>query len=190
MIAEARRQFELAWSLTELHLAALVDDDFFWEPTNLCWTVRQDEAGVWRPDWADTEPDPAPVPDGRVADLAHRLLVDDDDRLSDRHFAPRSVRDQLARGWGSRGVAPSRPGHTMAEAVGGHDRAGSGGGLGVSVGGRRRAHDRRHRPMGDRRAHEKRRRTRTTPHAPRGGSLNTLRRSVIRASDPGPGPHP
>ena len=62
MIAEARRQFELAWSLTELHLAALVEDDFFWEPTNLCWTVRQDEAGVWRPDWADTEPDPPPVP--------------------------------------------------------------------------------------------------------------------------------
>ena len=62
MIAEARRQFELAWSLTELHLAALVDEDFFWEPTTLCWTVRHDDAGGWQPDWADAEPDPVPVP--------------------------------------------------------------------------------------------------------------------------------
>ncbi|NVN51855.1 DinB family protein [Mycolicibacterium hippocampi] len=62
MIVEARRQFELAWSLAELHLAALVDEDFLWEPASLCWTVRQDEAGVWRPDWAETEPDPIPVP--------------------------------------------------------------------------------------------------------------------------------
>ena len=62
MIVEARRQFELAWSLAELHLEALVDEDFLWEPASLCWTVRQDEAGVWRPDWAEVEPDPIPVP--------------------------------------------------------------------------------------------------------------------------------
>ncbi|WP_137149361.1 DinB family protein [Mycolicibacterium sp. CR10] len=62
MIAGARSQFELAWSLAELHLAALVEDDFLWEPAALCWTVRQDDAGVWRPDWAEVEPDPVPVP--------------------------------------------------------------------------------------------------------------------------------
>jgi len=28
----------------------------------LCWTVRPDAVGVWRPDWSDTEPDPIPVP--------------------------------------------------------------------------------------------------------------------------------
>lgn len=62
MIAEARGQFELAWSLAELHLAALVEDDFHWAPANLCWAVRQDDAGMWRPDWAEVEPDPVPVP--------------------------------------------------------------------------------------------------------------------------------
>ena len=62
MIDEARRQFELAWSLAELHLAALVEEDFLWEPADVCWTVRRDDAGVWRPDWAETEPEPVPVP--------------------------------------------------------------------------------------------------------------------------------
>lgn len=55
-------QFDLAWALADLHLSALVDDDFLWQPAPLCWTVRPDVAGVWRPDSADTEPDPIPVP--------------------------------------------------------------------------------------------------------------------------------
>ncbi|HET6734828.1 DinB family protein [Mycobacterium sp.] len=55
-------QFDLAWALADLHLSALVDDDFMWEPAPLCWTVRPDADGVWRPDWADYEPDPLPVP--------------------------------------------------------------------------------------------------------------------------------
>jgi DinB superfamily len=55
-------QFDLAWALADLHLSALVEGDFLWEPATLCWTVRPDGAGVWRPDWADAEPDPIPVP--------------------------------------------------------------------------------------------------------------------------------
>jgi DinB superfamily len=55
-------QFDLAWALADLHLSALADDDFLWEPAPLCWTVRPDAAGLWRPDWADAEPDPIPVP--------------------------------------------------------------------------------------------------------------------------------
>ncbi|MBO0676314.1 DinB family protein [Mycolicibacterium sp. S2-37] len=55
-------QFELAWALADLHLSALVAEDFLWEPGPLVWTVRPDAAGVWRVDWADTEPDPIPVP--------------------------------------------------------------------------------------------------------------------------------
>lgn len=62
MLDEVRRQFELAWALTELHLDALAEDDFLWEPAPLCWTVRRDAAGRWRPDFADVEPDPVPVP--------------------------------------------------------------------------------------------------------------------------------
>lgn len=55
-------QFDLVWALADLHLSALTDDDFGWEPAESVWTVRPDAAGVWRPDWADEEPDPIPVP--------------------------------------------------------------------------------------------------------------------------------
>lgn len=55
-------QFDLAWALADIHLSALTDDDFLWKPAPLTWTVRLDDAGTWRPDWADSEPDPIPVP--------------------------------------------------------------------------------------------------------------------------------
>lgn len=55
-------QFDLAWALADLHLSALTEDDFLWAPGPLVWTVRPDAAGLWWPDWADTEPDPIPVP--------------------------------------------------------------------------------------------------------------------------------
>ncbi|MFE5571697.1 DinB family protein [Amycolatopsis japonica] len=54
----SRWQFDLTWSLFEYHLADLTSEDFFWEPTSHCWTIRPDGT----PDWADTEPDPVPVP--------------------------------------------------------------------------------------------------------------------------------
>ncbi|KAF4405843.1 DinB family protein [Streptomyces lycii] len=57
-----RRQFDLTWALFEYHLDRLEPGDFLWEPGPLCWTVRPDTDGVWRPDWADHEPDPVPVP--------------------------------------------------------------------------------------------------------------------------------
>ena len=52
-----RWQFDLNWALFEDHLDRLTPDDFLWEPVGLVWTVR--DGG---PDWADTEPDPVPVP--------------------------------------------------------------------------------------------------------------------------------
>lgn len=36
--------------------------DFLWEPAAHCWTVRRAADGSWVPDWAETEPDPVPVP--------------------------------------------------------------------------------------------------------------------------------
>ncbi|WP_049577652.1 DinB family protein [Streptomyces sp. SBT349] len=58
-----RWQFDLTWSLFEYHLERLRPEDFLWEPGPLCWTVRPGaEGGGWVPDWADTEPDPIPVP--------------------------------------------------------------------------------------------------------------------------------
>ncbi|MFE9723780.1 DinB family protein [Streptomyces sp. NPDC005794] len=57
-----RRQFDLIWSLFEYHLERLDPEDLLWEPAPLCWTVRQQADGRWIPDWAETEPDPVPVP--------------------------------------------------------------------------------------------------------------------------------
>lgn len=56
------RQFDLTWSLFEYHLERLEPGDFLWEPAALCWTVRPHADGKWVPDWADSEPDPVPVP--------------------------------------------------------------------------------------------------------------------------------
>lgn len=57
-----RWQLDLTWSLFEYHLERLAPEDFLWEPAALCWTVRPTGDGTWEPDWADTEPDPVPVP--------------------------------------------------------------------------------------------------------------------------------
>lgn len=57
-----RWQFDFTWSLLEYHLDRLRPDDFLWEPGPHCWTVHRDDAGLWRPDFAETEPDPVPVP--------------------------------------------------------------------------------------------------------------------------------
>jgi len=57
-----RHQFDLTWGLFEYHLDRLTPDDFLWEPAPVSWTVRPAADGTWLPDWADTEPDPVPVP--------------------------------------------------------------------------------------------------------------------------------
>nr|WBO79012.1 DinB family protein [Streptomyces sp. SBE_14.2] len=57
-----RGQFDLTWALFEYHLERLEEADFRWEPVAHCWTVREDAHGRWVPDWADTEPDPVPMP--------------------------------------------------------------------------------------------------------------------------------
>ncbi len=57
-----RWQFELTWSLFEYHLDRLQPAHFRWAAAGHSWTVRPDPAGRWVPDWADTEPDPVPVP--------------------------------------------------------------------------------------------------------------------------------
>lgn len=56
------RQFDMVWALAEIHLAGLTDEDFWFEPSGTVWTVRRTVDGGWRPDWADVEPDPIPVP--------------------------------------------------------------------------------------------------------------------------------
>lgn len=57
-----RWQFDLIWSLAQLHFEALTDDDTHWTPAAVSWTVHRGADGRWRPDFAETEPDPVPVP--------------------------------------------------------------------------------------------------------------------------------
>ena len=60
-VAVLRWQFELVWSLLDLHLNQLDDEDFLWRPAECCRTVRPDSEGRWLPDWEEPEPDPAPT---------------------------------------------------------------------------------------------------------------------------------
>jgi hypothetical protein len=60
--AVVRWQFDLAWALLDFHLERLEPDDFLWEPSPHCFTVRRDADGVWVADWEEPEPDPAPNP--------------------------------------------------------------------------------------------------------------------------------
>lgn len=57
-----RWQFDLIWSLAQLHFETLTDDDSHWAPAEVIWTVHRGPDGRWRPDFAETEPDPVPVP--------------------------------------------------------------------------------------------------------------------------------
>ena len=58
----ARWQFDLTWSLFEYHLERLVPEDFRWEPASPSWTMRPAADGTWTADFAESEPDPVPVP--------------------------------------------------------------------------------------------------------------------------------
>lgn len=44
-----RWQFDLTWSLLDLHLERLKPEDFLWEPAARCWTVQPDGEG-WVPE--------------------------------------------------------------------------------------------------------------------------------------------
>ncbi|RMI33106.1 DinB family protein [Streptomyces triticirhizae] len=61
-VEQVRWQCDVAWSLLDHHLQRLTADDYLWEPGPLVWTMRPTADGGWRPDWADTEPEPVPVP--------------------------------------------------------------------------------------------------------------------------------
>ncbi|GAA2060231.1 DinB family protein [Streptomyces albiaxialis] len=57
-----RWQFDMTWSLFEYHAERLEEADHLWEPAEVCWTVRKGADGLWRPDFAEVEPEPVPVP--------------------------------------------------------------------------------------------------------------------------------
>jgi DinB superfamily len=55
-----RWQFDLTWSLLDLHLSGLTEQQTLWEPAPGAWTVRRQPDGRWLPDWVEPEPEPPP----------------------------------------------------------------------------------------------------------------------------------
>jgi hypothetical protein len=48
------------WRRTRARLEGLSDEEYFWEPTPGCWTVRRRADGTWMADWPLPRPDPEP----------------------------------------------------------------------------------------------------------------------------------
>ncbi|NDU77156.1 DinB family protein [Actinomadura sp. DSM 109109] len=56
-----QQQLSIAWALLDHHMKGWRDDDVFWEPAPLHWTMHRARGG-WAPDFADVEPSPVPAP--------------------------------------------------------------------------------------------------------------------------------
>lgn len=69
----ARWQFRMAWGLADHYLNRLTDDLCLWLPHPDSWTVRANADGCWTADWAEPEPVGSSI--GRLADLAHPVVV-------------------------------------------------------------------------------------------------------------------
>jgi hypothetical protein len=54
------RGWDDAWERLDHRLVGLTDDEYLWAPVADTWTVRP-VAGGWTADFADPDPDPAPV---------------------------------------------------------------------------------------------------------------------------------
>ena len=52
---------DYAWQRLLDRLAGMTDEEYLWEPTAGCWTIRPGTQGVWIWDFAWPEPDPPPV---------------------------------------------------------------------------------------------------------------------------------
>jgi hypothetical protein len=80
--------FDEAWPRLLTRLGGLTSDEYLWEPVASCWTVRETAEGV-RADWADPDPDPAPVT--TIAWRLWHVAVDCLDSYSARVFGRRGT---------------------------------------------------------------------------------------------------
>jgi hypothetical protein len=60
VLAVLLRGWDDAWQRLDQRLTGLGDDEYLWEPAPGSWSVRPAD-GAWRADWADPDPEPAPV---------------------------------------------------------------------------------------------------------------------------------
>jgi hypothetical protein len=63
------QQLQAAYGMIRGRVEGLSEDEFWWEPTAGCWTVRQQPDGRWAADYQ--EPDPVPAP---MTTIAWRLV--------------------------------------------------------------------------------------------------------------------
>lgn len=49
-----------AWKRIRARIDGLGDEEYFWEPTQGCWSIRQRDDGTWMADWPLPRPEPEP----------------------------------------------------------------------------------------------------------------------------------
>jgi hypothetical protein len=54
-------QLDEAYDMIHGRIDGLTDDEFWWEPAPDAWTIRQQPDGRWAADYAEPDPDPAPL---------------------------------------------------------------------------------------------------------------------------------
>jgi len=84
-----------AWNPLVERTAGMSDDEYGWEPVAGAWTVRHRD-GAWLADWADPDPDPAPLT--TIAWRCWHIAVDCLDSYSGRLFGQRRT-DLTGRAW-------------------------------------------------------------------------------------------
>jgi hypothetical protein len=77
-----------AWNPLVERTDGMTDDEYRWEPVADCWTVRNID-GAWTADWADPDPDPAPVT--TISWRSWHIAVDCLDNYSARLFGRRGT---------------------------------------------------------------------------------------------------
>jgi hypothetical protein len=60
LLAPIVASLDNAWAPLSARFDGLTGEELAWQPVDGCWTVR-DIDGTWTADWADPDPDPAPV---------------------------------------------------------------------------------------------------------------------------------
>jgi len=103
IMESVRSAFDQVWDRFLTRLDGLSDKEYFWEPVEGCWSVRQSEDGRWGIDGAGGDasagppPDPAPVTTiawriGHIGltfiGFGDRLFADGNVTLDDIEFAP------------------------------------------------------------------------------------------------------
>ena len=84
-----------AWDPLIDRTVGMTDEEYNWEAVAACWTVRNID-GAWTADWADPDPDPAPVT--TIAWRCWHIAVDCLDSYSARLFDRRGT-DLTGTAW-------------------------------------------------------------------------------------------